>query len=129
MNYLTLTGSSLKREIEHQGYMNPKQVSNLSTGRLAFLPEGGGKTRVIAIGDYLSQQALEPLFKASMSMLRSIPQDATYSQQNGVKLITLAMEAGKPIYCYDLSSATDRFPVKLQGQVLESIYKNGIGQA
>jgi len=30
-------------------------------GRLAFLPEPGGKTRVIAIGDYYSQQVLKPL--------------------------------------------------------------------
>jgi len=36
---------------------------NEKLSKLAFLSEGGGKTRVIAIGDYWSQQVLKPLHK------------------------------------------------------------------
>lgn len=107
----------------------PTQADGLTTGKLSFLIEPGGKTRVIAIGDYFTQQALTPLFKETMKMLRTIPQDATYEQQNGVNLIKLGMKKRKPIFCFDLSSATDRFPRSLQEDVVSGIFGEGIGQA
>lgn len=130
MRYLEITKDDLYHEIEYllENNQDPK-LPKLPTGRLAFLPEGGGKTRVIAIGDYFSQQALRPLFKESMRMLNSIPQDGTYDQQRGVVLITQAMKDRKPIYCYDLSSATDRFPRNLQENLVDSIFGHNVGQA
>lgn len=104
-------------------------IKGLDTGRLAFLQEGGGKTRVIAIGDYFTQQALQPLFKETMKMLKNIPQDGTYAQSNSISLLKEAMSKRKPIYCFDLSSATDRFPLKLQESVVSAIFGSDIGPA
>jgi hypothetical protein len=130
MDYLRLTGDDLYNEIEYLLENNPDpQLPKLPTGRLAFLPEAGGKTRVIAIGDYFSQQALTPLFQETMKMLKSIPQDGTYDQQRSVSLIKLAMKDGRPIYCYDLKSATDRFPREIQENLVEEIFGHNVGQA
>jgi len=130
MNYLYLTRDDLFEEIKYllETNTNP-QLPGLKTGRLAFLPEGGGKTRIIAIGDYFSQQALTPLFKETMKMLENIPQDGTYDQSNSIKIMKEKMKENKPIYCFDLKSATDRFPLYIQAEVVDAIFGPGIGQA
>lgn len=85
--------------------------------KLAFLSEGGGKTRVIAIGDYWSQQVLKPLHKGIMNMLRKLPTDGTYDQ--GAQANRIKSRAGNEAESIDLSSATDRFPRALQKILLE----------
>jgi hypothetical protein len=52
-------------------------LTGLSTGKLSFLAEPGGKTRVIAIGDYWSQIALRPLHDTIMKMLKRLETDGT----------------------------------------------------
>jgi hypothetical protein len=54
-----------------------KDVGPQRESKLAFLSEGGAKTRVVAIGDYWSQQALKALHKAFMEMLRCFETDGT----------------------------------------------------
>lgn len=51
--------------------------------KLCFLSEGGGKTRTVAIGDSFSQAALKPIHKDLMRILRRIPMDCTFNQEQG----------------------------------------------
>lgn len=82
--------------------------------RLAVIPEGGGKSRQIAIADYFTQESLKSLFKATMRALSQLDTDGTYNQGNIVLKTQRAIKEGKPIHCLDLSSATDRLPISLQ---------------
>nr|WVH16997.1 RNA-dependent RNA polymerase [Rhizophagus clarus mitovirus 5] len=86
-------------------------------GKLSFIPEPAGKIRVVAMVDTLTQMLLRPLHDAVFGLLRKIPQDGTFDQTGPAKL--LAAKGGiRTYYSYDLSAATDRFPVSLQQALL-----------
>ena len=85
----------------------------LHTGRIGFSAEPAGKTRMFAIGDYWSQLSLKPLQISLYRTLQSISTDSTKNQDLGFK--SLVKESfGKPTYCFDLSSASDRIPAIMQ---------------
>jgi len=94
---------------------------HLPVSRLAFLAEGGCKTRVIAIGDLFSQAVLRPIHKKLMGRLRSIPQDCTFDQTNAISFLKEVTQSGS-VYSFDLTSATDRFPVVLQEIVMAQAF-------
>lgn len=57
--------------------MTPEKRSSLVTGKLSFISEPGGKTRLIAIGDYWSQLVLRPTHDIIMRLLRKLETDGT----------------------------------------------------
>jgi hypothetical protein len=85
-------------------------------GKLGFLPEPAGKIRVFAMVDSLTQMLLMPLHKAIFEILKKIPQDGTHDQHAPAK--KLAEYGFKHYWSYDLSAATDRFPISLQQALL-----------
>lgn len=95
----------------------PKQVS----GRLEFLPEGGGKTRVVALGDVYTQSACQPLHDHLMKILRSLEADCTFDQNKGIKKLFEYTSQRRRLHCFDLSNCTDRFPMFLQEEVIGTI--------
>jgi hypothetical protein len=91
------------------------------SSRLHFIPEGGGKTRVVCIGDIWSQIALKPIHDFLMKGLKGIPEDGTSSHNNlATKLRDWTKE--EEFWCYDLKAATDRMPIRLQEEVLEPLF-------
>lgn len=91
----------------------------LILGRLVPLKEARGKVRIIAIGDWWTQCILLPLESAIFSILRSIPQDGTFSQGSPLAaLIERTARTGNKLQSFDLSSATDRLPLTLQIDLL-----------
>jgi hypothetical protein len=48
--------------------------------RLSYFPDREDKVRVIAILDYFSQSALQPLHNALFNVLRKVSQDCTFNQ-------------------------------------------------
>jgi hypothetical protein len=94
---------------------------NYLSGRISLLQEGGGKTRVIAIGDYWSQNLLSPIHKKLMDVLRRLVTDGTYGQEKQVERIQRE-SLGHKTYSYDLTSATDRFPVRIQEILLSFVF-------
>jgi len=122
LQFTELTNSWLNSEIKTLLDSTPRLEGTFSHSKLAFLPEGGGKIRTIAIGDYFTQEALTPIFNDTMRFLKELPSDGTYKQSNCIEKMKLAMDEGKPIFCLDLSNATDRFPVFLQENLLTAIY-------
>jgi len=89
--------------------------------RLHFISEGGGKTRTIAICDHWSQQAVYPIHIFLMNILKRLKTDGAFSHNRVALLSKEATALGRDIFCFDLSNATDRFPVKLQEDVLSCI--------
>jgi hypothetical protein len=88
------------------------------TGRLGFSSEPAGKTRVFAIGDYWSQLSLKPIQISLYRTLQSISTDSTKDQDLGFSSL-IKESCGHPTYCFDLSSASDRIPAKMQKIRLE----------
>ena len=86
---------------------------NLLTGRLGFSSEAGGKTRTFAIGDYWSQTSLKIIQISLYNTLKQISTDSTKNQDKGFKTL-IAESLGKPTFCFDLSSASDRIPAEMQ---------------
>lgn len=93
----------------------PVQGANRYTlRRLVAIPAPECKTRVIAILDWWSQTALLGVHRWSFDLLSSLKSDMTFNQ-DGFK--TVLPKTG-PYFSFDLSSATDRFPIKLQKEIL-----------
>jgi len=89
-------------------------------GRLCQVLDGAGKRRIFAIGNYIKQRLLRPVHDWSMSVLRTLPCDGTYDQVRPLKrLCTLGCSE---FYCYDLSSATDRWPLSVIHEVVSAIF-------
>lgn len=87
-------------------------------GKLGFVPEPAGKIRVVAMVDSLTQMLLRPLHDAVFGILRKIPQDGTFDQLHPAHLLAKALGRPGAVWSYDLSAATDRFPVSLQQGLL-----------
>jgi len=100
-----------------------KHKRKLNTSKLSFLSEASGKTRVIAIADYWTQVSLLSLHVWAMQSLKQLNEtDCTYNHERGVTLLKEDSRLGcKDIFSLDLSSATDRFPVSLQEDLLAEV--------
>jgi len=94
-------------QIPELGYFINTQPSN-NFRKISWFPDKELKTRVIAIGDYYSQTALRGLHKFLFKVLKRIPQDRTFNQGDFSSILNKEI-----YYSYDLSSATDRFPIEV----------------
>lgn len=73
---------------------------------------------MIALGDVITQTMFTPVHEECFRVLRSIPEDGTFKQdevRSRVKDATL--RKGK-LYSIDMTACTDRFPASLQMLVL-----------
>lgn len=85
------------------------------TRKLSVVQDPDGKTRVIAILDYWSQSWLRLVHNKVFDILKNIPQDRTFTQDPKV-------EFQGPYYSFDLSAATDRFPLSFQQRVMRYLF-------
>jgi len=88
-------------------------------GRLALKEEPLGKVRVFALGDYFSQTVLRPFHNFLMKELRKLPMDGTWDQGLAADRVREATAMEGELSSFDLSAATDRFPVDFQILVIE----------
>jgi len=86
----------------------------LRTSRLVGLSEGAGKTRVIALGDLMSQAALKPFHDLIMERLRMLVTDGTWDQNHVIQRVKDMTLSHAPLFSFDLTAATDRFPLKFK---------------
>jgi hypothetical protein len=56
-----------------------------------------------------------------MKKLRGMEQDGTFAQDEQVNRI-VRLSSGQKTFCFDLSSATDRFPISYQVVILEQMF-------
>jgi hypothetical protein len=115
-------------EVSHWSKENfPSESTNVYVSRLAALAEGGYKTRIIAIGDLFSQAVLLPLHKKIMGRLALMRNDGTFDQGRSISLVKEWTTQG-PLYSFDLTNATDRFPVRLQEIVMTQLFGERVSQ-
>jgi len=100
-------------------YSNIIKKFGLSLRRLAFFSDGVGKVRIIAISDWLTQNTLRPLHHLMFSKLKEIKQDYTFDQGRSIETARSWFYDKKEIYCFDLTAATDRLPLLIQGIILQ----------
>lgn len=90
--------------------------------KLSIKDDKESKSRVFGILDYWSQAALKPLHDHVFKILKTNPKlqkvDATFNQDKGFSNIP----DSQVFYSFDLSSATDRMPIKLQQYVVTYLY-------
>lgn len=119
--------NSLVTEVE--AYGNNIRVSLkrrngfLWDSKLSFIPGKSGKTRTIAIGDAWSQFALRPMHDQMFKILREVFHitDGTFDQDKQKDRVSRWAKENRRLFCYDLSSATDRLPLDLQRYLLEKM--------
>jgi len=92
------------------------------TRKLSIVKDPEGKSRIIAILDFWSQNILLLLHNELFGLLRTIKEDRTFTQDP----IIPKPPHGHKYYSFDLSAATDRFPIEVQeslvGQLVSKDY-------
>jgi hypothetical protein len=95
-------------------------------GKLGLKVEAAGKVRVFAMVDCFTQWVLKPLHRWIFSVLRDHPSiDGTFDQMRPLHRVPFGR---KPLYSYDLSSATDRLPISLQVSLLSVAFSPDFGR-
>jgi hypothetical protein len=100
-----------------------------TTRRLAIIKDPDCKMRIVGICDYLTQVFLQPLSDELFKKLKTIKQDRTYTQS---PLFEIQDSDNKELNSYhsiDLSSATDRFPIATQKQLLTEMVNKEFAEA
>jgi len=92
--------------------------ANSIHSRLVFISDKGGKTRVIAVGDILSQSLLKTVHQRCNLILRRLLQDGTFDQNRSRDYIREMSRKNFPLASIDLTAATDRMPALYQVFVL-----------
>ncbi|GKV52605.1 hypothetical protein SLEP1_g59181 [Rubroshorea leprosula] len=94
-------------------------------GRLAQTVEGGGKRRLFAIGNWVNQRLLTPIHVWLASCLKQLPMDGTFNQLGPLTRLK-GQQYG---YCYDLTDATDRWPLVVMFTVMEVLFDRSFASA
>lgn len=95
--------------------------NNAIHSRLTFLRDKGGKTRVVALGDILSQSLLKLVHQRCNLILRRLTQDGTFDQDRSRSFVRKMSEDNVFLASIDLTAATDRMPVLYQVFVIISL--------
>jgi hypothetical protein len=88
-------------------------------GKISFIKDPEAKLRLIAISDYYTQLYLKPIHDRILFLLSKFSSDRTFTQDPMHKWDYTNQEQ---FWSLDLSSATDRFPIKLQKRLLARIF-------
>jgi hypothetical protein len=111
---------------DHAVKYEPNRYDTCIDSKISFIAEGGCKTRVIAIGDYFTQDSLKPLHKSLYRCLNKLKTDGTSSHNRISNLVKSKTATGTYVSSFDLTSATDRFPIFIQERVLSGLYNSTI---
>jgi hypothetical protein len=100
------------------------KLDNLPLRRLSIVQDPELKARIVGIVDWITQVLMEPLSVQLFDLLRSIPQDRTFTQDPHIRKVE-----GSKFHSLDLSNATDRFPLTLQKQLLAEMLGGPFAEA
>jgi hypothetical protein len=95
------------------------------SSKLVLLSDKACKTRVVAIADWWSNTALEPIHTSMMGFLARLPSDMTFRQSDIPKLVK---SLGTNLFSSDMTAFTDRFPRKLEVALLEAAFGEQISR-
>lgn len=130
-----LTGfSSLSMVLSSAGAMSDTIHHNKGRtpyhSRLRTKFEPGGKARPFAIVDFFSQSALKALHDYFMKWLESQPNDGTASHDVAAQAVKRwSSDPSKKLWSYDLTEATNRWPLFLEWLVVKAAFGPEIADA
>lgn len=104
------------------GLFEVKMPKTLTNAKLAYLSDKAGKTRVVYILNYWFQELLKPLHNAMFNWLKGQEQDGTFNQLKAVDWVKGQTAIGKRLWSFDLTAATDRWPIWHQASVIEAMW-------
>lgn len=110
-----------KRGETYRQFLEQSGATNTHSGHIMFLQEQGAKARVVAVPNGWLQWSFAPLAESLDRTCRSIPTSACHDQNKGADFMVSSMSSGKKLWCFDLSSATDRFPLLPQLALLKEL--------
>jgi hypothetical protein len=91
-------------------------------GEIHASQEGGSKLRMFASPYTVVQELLYPIhYWISENFNKSVPTICTYDQKSGADWAQSKLQAGNTVYSWDLSTATCRFPLEPQLEMLRII--------
>lgn len=93
----------------------------ICVGEIHASQEGGGKLRMYASPLSIIQCLLYPIHQWIDVRRKTVLTDCTYNQLAGALWAQEQLSLGKTVYSVDLSTATCRFPLEPQLEMLESI--------
>jgi hypothetical protein len=93
--------------------------------KLSVIPDPEGKSRIIAIFDYWSQNFLKQIHDEHFRFLRTLSNDRTFTQDP----ILPKPPEGHKYYSFDLTAATDRFPISLQSKLISKMYGTALAKS
>jgi len=96
-------------------------------GRLGVVYDQAGKARIIAMTNWWIQLCLKPLHDRLFTFLETLETDGTFNQFRPVERL-LSRNKTDAFSCFDLSSATDRLPIDLQVDILNTVL-SGLGES
>lgn len=111
-----ITFSNVYEIMNTIAYARPSEVYCHS--KLHFLSDKGGKTRVIAMGDVLTQTLVQGLHQEIFRILKRVPTDGTMDQIRQRERVRNASRGSRVLYSIDMKSCTDRLPAIFQLLVL-----------
>lgn len=98
--------------------------------KLEFISAPAGKTRIVYVANWWVQAILLPMNESLMDQFRIMrDSDATWDQNSGVDRIREWSEKGYKLFSYDLSAATDRWPIKHQKIVIRNCFSSEVADA
>lgn len=100
-------------------------VKDAIHSRLFHFTAPGGKARIIANVDWITQTALSAIHFTLFKFLTCLSSDCTFNHKDGIKLYDdrdVSMKTN--FYSIDLSAATDRMPRLLQAKLISSIWSH-----
>lgn len=100
----------------------------LLTGRISLASEAAGKTRLFAICNFWAQSLLKPLHDQLMEVLKLFEADGTFNQIEQFNRLCIKSK-NRRTFSFDLSKATDRFPIVLQQALLGVIVNENFATA
>jgi len=104
-------------------YTNSNLKSKIGViGKLAVIRDPECKMRIIAMVDYFSQLLLRPIHNELLLNLKKLDCDRTFTQNPYHPW----KDDGNYFYSLDLSSATDRFPIFLQYNLIKLLFDSEV---
>ena len=98
----------------------------IEVGKIGLIQEPGYKLRAVANPGRVFQRVLEPLGDILFHWIQQLPWDCTFDQSKAVEPIQSALRYNVRAFCYDLSNATDLFPLHVQMSVLKFMLPDSV---
>lgn len=121
-SFLFTDNSTHEKEVDILHKLAEKTRTGLaipSLGKIVHFQSGGAKVRYIALSNFILQGVIKPYHDVIMKGLRYLKPDCTFHQEKFFSWYDgLSNELKAEIHRIDLSSATDRLPLRIQRRVI-----------